>query len=43
VARDVSSESDVESLIERSVSFLGGLDFAVNNAGIADHPGSCTS
>src|SRR3984885_14572016 len=39
VACDVSSESDVESLIERSVSFLGGLDLAVNNAGIADHPG----
>src|SRR3984885_12392322 len=39
VACDVSSESSVESLIERSVSFLGGLDFAVNNAGIADHPG----
>jgi len=35
VACDVSSESDVESLIERSVSFLGGLDFAVNNAGLA--------
>src|ERR1700685_2387628 len=39
VACDISSESSVESLIERSVSFLGGLDFAVNNAGIADHPG----
>jgi NAD(P)-dependent dehydrogenase (short-subunit alcohol dehydrogenase family) len=38
-ACDISSESSVESLIERSVSFLGGLDFAVNNAGIADHPG----
>jgi NAD(P)-dependent dehydrogenase (short-subunit alcohol dehydrogenase family) len=39
VACDISSETSVESLIERSVSFLGGLDFAVNNAGIADHPG----
>src|SRR6202020_3660062 len=39
VACDVSSESDVESLIERSVSFLGGLDFAGKNAGIAAHPG----
>src|SRR3984885_4207692 len=39
VACDISSEASVESLIERSVSFLGGLDFAVNNAGIADHPG----
>jgi NAD(P)-dependent dehydrogenase (short-subunit alcohol dehydrogenase family) len=34
VACDISSESSVESLIEQSVSFLGGLDFAVNNAGI---------
>ena len=39
VACDVSSESDVENLIERSVESLGGLDFAVNNAGLADHPG----
>jgi hypothetical protein len=39
VACDISSEPEVESLIERSVSFLGGLDFAVNNAGFADHPG----
>src|SRR6202008_103030 len=36
VACDISSEPEVESLIERSVSFLGGLDFAVNNAGFAD-------
>jgi NAD(P)-dependent dehydrogenase (short-subunit alcohol dehydrogenase family) len=39
VACDISSESGVESLIAQSVSFLSGLDFAVNNAGIADHPG----
>src|SRR3984957_11994314 len=39
VACDISSESEVEALIERSVSYLGGLDFAVNNAGFADHPG----
>jgi NAD(P)-dependent dehydrogenase (short-subunit alcohol dehydrogenase family) len=39
VACDISSESEVEALIERSVAFLGGLDFAVNNAGFADHPG----
>ena len=39
VACDVSSESEVENLIERSVESLGGLDFAVNNAGFADHPG----
>jgi NAD(P)-dependent dehydrogenase (short-subunit alcohol dehydrogenase family) len=26
-------------LIERTVSLPGGLDFAVNNAGFADHPG----
>jgi NAD(P)-dependent dehydrogenase (short-subunit alcohol dehydrogenase family) len=42
VACDISSESEVESLIERSVAFLGGLDFAVNNAGFADHPGPGT-
>jgi NAD(P)-dependent dehydrogenase (short-subunit alcohol dehydrogenase family) len=39
VACDISSEPDVEELIARSVEFLGGLDFAVNNAGLADHPG----
>jgi hypothetical protein len=39
VACDISSESDVEELIARSVSLFGGLDFAVNNAGFADHPG----
>lgn len=39
VACDISSEPDVEALIERTVSLLGGLDFAVNNAGLADHPG----
>jgi NAD(P)-dependent dehydrogenase (short-subunit alcohol dehydrogenase family) len=36
---DISSEPEVEALIERSAAFLGGLDFAVNNAGFADHPG----
>jgi NAD(P)-dependent dehydrogenase (short-subunit alcohol dehydrogenase family) len=39
VACDISSEAEVEALIDRSVAFLGGLDFAVNNAGFADHPG----
>jgi NAD(P)-dependent dehydrogenase (short-subunit alcohol dehydrogenase family) len=39
VACDISSEPEVEELIVQSVSFLGGLDFAVNNAGFADHPG----
>jgi hypothetical protein len=27
------------SSCRKCMSFLGGLDFAVNNAGIADHPG----
>jgi NAD(P)-dependent dehydrogenase (short-subunit alcohol dehydrogenase family) len=39
VACDISDDRSVEELIDRSVKFLGGLDFAVNNAGVADHPG----
>ncbi|HEY1703838.1 MAG TPA: SDR family oxidoreductase [Trebonia sp.] len=39
VACDISDEGAVEELIARSATFLGGLDFAVNNAGFADHPG----
>ncbi|GAB2983304.1 SDR family oxidoreductase [Amycolatopsis acidiphila] len=38
VACDVSDEAGVDELIERSVAFLGGLDLAVNNAGIAHAP-----
>jgi 3-oxoacyl-[acyl-carrier protein] reductase len=34
VAGDVSSPSDVASVIERSVAELGGIDVLVNNAGI---------
>jgi hypothetical protein len=36
---DISDERSVDELISRSVKFLGGLDLAVNNAGVADHPG----
>ncbi|HEX3795542.1 MAG TPA: SDR family NAD(P)-dependent oxidoreductase [Acidimicrobiales bacterium] len=36
---DVSIEGSVEELIARSVELTGGLDLAVNNAGIGDHPG----
>jgi hypothetical protein len=39
VACDVSDEDSVESLIARSVETLGGLDLAVNNAGIGHEPG----
>ena len=36
---DVSDVDSVEALIARSVDYLGGLDLAVNNAGIAHTPG----
>jgi NAD(P)-dependent dehydrogenase (short-subunit alcohol dehydrogenase family) len=39
VACDVSDERSVDDLISRSVEFLGGLDLAVNNAGIGHAPG----
>jgi NAD(P)-dependent dehydrogenase (short-subunit alcohol dehydrogenase family) len=39
VACDISDERSVDELIARSAEFLGGMDFAVNNAGIADSPG----
>jgi NAD(P)-dependent dehydrogenase (short-subunit alcohol dehydrogenase family) len=39
VACDISDEHSVDELIARSAEFLGGLDYAVNNAGIADPPG----
>lgn len=39
VAADVSSPESVDELIARSVEYLGGLDMAVNNAGIGHQPG----
>jgi NAD(P)-dependent dehydrogenase (short-subunit alcohol dehydrogenase family) len=39
VACDVSDERSVDELISRSVGLLGGLDLAVNNAGIGHAPG----
>jgi NAD(P)-dependent dehydrogenase (short-subunit alcohol dehydrogenase family) len=38
VRSDVSSESDVQALIEKTVSSYGRLDFAFNNAGIVRPP-----
>jgi NAD(P)-dependent dehydrogenase (short-subunit alcohol dehydrogenase family) len=35
---DVTDEASVTELMRRSVDFLGGLDLAVNNAGIAHAP-----
>ncbi|WP_299950429.1 SDR family NAD(P)-dependent oxidoreductase [uncultured Modestobacter sp.] len=39
VPADVSREDDVQALFFRTVELVGGLDLAVNNAGIAHHPG----
>jgi NAD(P)-dependent dehydrogenase (short-subunit alcohol dehydrogenase family) len=38
VACDVSQEEQVRSLVERTCSAFGGLDYAYNNAGIEGHP-----
>jgi NAD(P)-dependent dehydrogenase (short-subunit alcohol dehydrogenase family) len=37
VAVDIADERSVQAAIERSVATYGGLDFAVNNAGVASH------
>jgi NAD(P)-dependent dehydrogenase (short-subunit alcohol dehydrogenase family) len=39
VPADVSDADSVEELIKRTTEYLGGLDLAVNNAGIAHAPG----
>ncbi|SHN16408.1 SDR family NAD(P)-dependent oxidoreductase [Cryptosporangium aurantiacum] len=39
VPADVSNADSVDELIARSVEHLGGLDLAVNNAGIGHQPG----
>ncbi|MCW2830926.1 MAG: fabG 3 [Aeromicrobium sp.] len=39
VRTDVSDEASVEEMIAHSVEHLGGLDLAVNNAGIGHAPG----
>jgi NAD(P)-dependent dehydrogenase (short-subunit alcohol dehydrogenase family) len=39
VVADVADAASVDELIARSVHYLGGLDLAVNNAGIGHHPG----
>jgi len=39
IQADVSDVESVESLIVGSVEYLGGIDLAVNNAGIAHTPG----
>ncbi|MEV0398478.1 glucose 1-dehydrogenase [Actinoallomurus sp. NPDC050550] len=37
VAVDIADERSVEAAVERTVTAYGGLDFAVNNAGLASH------
>ncbi|AZG45516.1 SDR family NAD(P)-dependent oxidoreductase [Gordonia insulae] len=39
IQADVSDADGVEALIAESIDYLGGLDLAVNNAGIAHTPG----
>jgi NAD(P)-dependent dehydrogenase (short-subunit alcohol dehydrogenase family) len=37
VAVDIADERSVRAAVERTVAAYGGLDFAVNNAGVASH------
>lgn len=37
VAVDIADERSVRAAVERAVAAYGGLDFAVNNAGVASH------
>ncbi|MCO5994225.1 SDR family NAD(P)-dependent oxidoreductase [Actinoallomurus rhizosphaericola] len=37
VAVDIADERSVQAAVERTVTAYGGLDFAVNNAGLASH------
>ncbi|MCO5972722.1 SDR family NAD(P)-dependent oxidoreductase [Actinoallomurus soli] len=37
VAVDIADERSVQAAVERTVAAYGGLDFAVNNAGLASH------
>jgi NAD(P)-dependent dehydrogenase (short-subunit alcohol dehydrogenase family) len=37
VAVDIADERSVRAAVERTVTAYGGLDFAVNNAGLASH------
>jgi NAD(P)-dependent dehydrogenase (short-subunit alcohol dehydrogenase family) len=37
VSVDIADESSVRAAVERTVAAYGGLDFAVNNAGVASH------
>ncbi|MFE2680098.1 SDR family NAD(P)-dependent oxidoreductase, partial [Streptomyces hygroscopicus] len=37
VTVDIADEDSVRAAVERTVTAYGGLDFAVNNAGMASH------
>ncbi|WP_143712680.1 SDR family NAD(P)-dependent oxidoreductase, partial [Streptomyces hygroscopicus] len=37
VTVDIADEGSVRAAVERTVTAYGGLDFAVNNAGMASH------
>ncbi len=43
VKTDVSIEDDVKSLVEKTVKTYGKLDYAFNNAGVVEDPGSFTT
>merc|ERR1719277_1249145 len=43
VTADISNETQVAAMMQRALQELGGLDIAVNNAGVAEDPASANA